>query len=133
MRLMLLLTFAIVVSSCSSRGLKIADDGWVYFEGAAIPASLTSEVEGRFVRHNSCVLFELADGARIIPILPQGQRFALEPARSLYESKWLLRGIDTQSESVVALRNDPVARICEGTPAFIGDIVPLRAPPPPFS
>lgn len=119
----LILPVVLGVSSCAENGLSKDSRGWVSFSKARSMASSNDEVQGEFRRRNGCIVFETPDGERFLPILPRGQQFTVQPEGALYQGRWVVMGLDTSSEAVIALRSDPIARACETRPAFIQDIV----------
>jgi hypothetical protein len=117
------------LNSCA-EALQKNEDGWVFFSSARPINSVKSETPVRFRRQNGCVVMETANGQRFLPILTQGRQFSVEPELGLYQDRWKVLGLDTESERVVALQSDPLAKACNARPAFILDVVSAEPSPP---
>jgi hypothetical protein len=131
---LMLAVFALLASaelcSCAEKGLQRNESGWVSFSRANPVGDGPAETLVRFRRQNGCIIIETPSGDRLLPILPRGQQFAVEPEGGLYQGRWKVWGLDTDSDRVVALRNDPVAKACGARPAFIHDVAYGEPPPP---
>ncbi|MEH6759227.1 MAG: hypothetical protein V7676_17220 [Parasphingorhabdus sp.] len=118
------------MSGCDERSLLIDAEGRVAYEWAA-PADINPSItHGHFTRENGCIVFTRDDGRRFLPILPEGQLYAVEPMQSLFDGHWAISGLDENSAKVKSLKDDPVAMQCDAAPAFVTDIRPLGLSPP---
>lgn len=118
------------LGSCLESALKKNDRGWVFLSGADPVNSVNSETPVRFRRQNGCVVMETPNGQRFLPILPQGRQFGVEPESGLYQGRWKVLGLDTDSDRVIALQSDPLAKACDARPAFILDVGSAEPSPP---